>query len=59
VHPRVPRHPPYYGFAGVAEDEERDLIALYYVNLKDRFGITPRAINELYVRFLRPEYLHD
>ncbi|MBF6592196.1 MAG: DNA methyltransferase, partial [Ktedonobacterales bacterium] len=46
-------NPPYYGFAGVAEDEEHDLIAPYYVGLKERFGISPRGINDLYVRFLR------
>ncbi|WIG59645.1 MAG: adenine specific DNA methyltransferase [Ktedonobacterales bacterium] len=46
-------NPPYYGFAGVAEDEERDLIAPYYVGLTERFGIQARGLNDLYVRFLR------
>ena len=46
-------NPPYYKFAGVAEDEEHDLIAPYSVGIKERFHVRPRAINDLYVRFLR------
>ncbi len=46
-------NPPYRGQAGVAEDEEKDLIAPYYVGLKERFDVQPRGINDLYVRFFR------
>lgn len=46
-------NPPYRGQAGVAEDEEKDLIAPYYIGLKERFDVQPRGINDLYVRFFR------
>lgn len=46
-------NPPYRGQAGVAEDEEKDLIAPYYVGLKERFDVQARGINDLYVRFFR------
>lgn len=46
-------NPPYRGPAGVAEDEERELIAPYYVGVAERFGIQVRGINDLYVRFFR------
>ncbi len=45
-------NPPYRGPAGVAEDEEKDLLAPYYVGL-DQFGVQARGINDLYVRFFR------
>jgi Type ISP C-terminal specificity domain/N-6 DNA Methylase len=46
-------NPPYRAQAGVAEDEERDLIVPYYVGLKERFDVQARGINDLYVRFFR------
>jgi hypothetical protein len=46
-------NPPYNGFAGVAEEEEQELLAPYYVGLKERFDVQPRAINDLYIRFFR------
>jgi len=36
-------NPPYCAPAGVAEDEERDLLAPYYVGLGQRFGLQARA----------------
>lgn len=46
-------NPPYRGPAGVAEEEEHDLIAPYYVDLWERFGVQPRGLNDLYIRFYR------
>lgn len=46
-------NPPYRAQAGVAEDEEHELLAPYYVGLKARFSIQASAINDLYVRFFR------
>lgn len=46
-------NPPYYAFAGVAEDEEHDLLAPYYVGLAKRFDVQVRGINDLYIRFFR------
>ncbi len=45
-------NPPYRGAAGVAEDEEGELIQPYYEGI-ERFDVQPRAINDLYVRFFR------
>jgi hypothetical protein len=46
-------NPPYRGPAGVAEEEEHDLIAPYYVGLTERFGIQARSNNDLFIRFFR------
>lgn len=46
-------NPPYRGQAGVAEDEESDLIAPYYIGLTERFDVQAQGLNDLYVRFLR------
>ena len=45
-------NPPYNGFAGVAVDEERDLLKAYRTSKRVRLGDT-RALNDLYVRFFR------
>jgi predicted helicase len=45
-------NPPYNGFAGVALDEERDLMQPYYEGLEE-FDVNIRALNDLYVRFFR------
>ncbi len=46
-------NPPYRGPAGVAEGEEQELLAPYYIGLNEKFNIRARGINELYVRFFR------
>jgi hypothetical protein len=46
-------NPPYYALAGVAEDEEHNLIEPYYKDIAKRFSIQPRSVNDLYVRFFR------
>ncbi len=46
-------NPPYRGPGGVTEDEERELLAPYYVGLSERYSIQARGINDLYVRFFR------
>ena len=45
-------NPPYNGFAGVAIDEENDMLAAYRRPRRARLGDT-RALNDLYVRFFR------
>ncbi len=45
-------NPPYNGFAGVAQDEEQDLMRPYYEGL-DAYGVNVRGLNDLYVRFFR------
>ncbi len=43
-------NPPYNGFAGLAVDEERDLVERYKAGLKE-WGITKNYLGDLYVRF--------
>lgn len=45
-------NPPYNGFAGVAQEEERDLLKPYFEGL-DQYDVQVRALNDLYVRFYR------
>ena len=45
-------NPPYNGFAGVAVDEERDLLTAYKKPKQVQLG-DARALNDLYVRFFR------
>ena len=45
-------NPPYYGFAGVAIDEERDLLEAYRKPKRVHLDDT-RGLNDLYVRFFR------
>ena len=45
-------NPPYNGYAGVAVDEERDLLMAYKQPKQVQLGDT-RALNDLYVRFFR------
>ena len=45
-------NPPYNGFAGVAVDEERELLAAYRTPKQVHLG-DARALNDLYVRFFR------
>ena len=45
-------NPPYNGFAGVAVDEEHELLEAYRRPRRVRLA-DPRALNDLYVRFFR------
>ena len=45
-------NPPYNGFAGVAVDEEHELLEAYRKPRRVRLA-DPRALNDLYVRFFR------
>ena len=45
-------NPPYNGFAGVAVDEEHELLDAYRKPRRVRLA-DPRALNDLYVRFFR------
>jgi len=45
-------NPPYNGYAGVAQDEEAELVAPYKTGLVE-WGITKNYLDDLYVRFLR------
>ena len=45
-------NPPYNGFAGVAIDEERDMLEAYRKPKRVHLGDT-RGLNDLYVRFFR------
>jgi hypothetical protein len=46
-------NPPYYRFAGVAEDEEADLIEPYKAGLYDIWNVQKQLLDDLYVRFFR------
>lgn len=46
-------NPPYNGFAGVAEDEEADLIEPYKRDLARTWGVRKQLLDDLYVRFFR------
>ncbi|MGV8084396.1 MAG: type ISP restriction/modification enzyme [Coriobacteriia bacterium] len=46
-------NPPYNSFAGVAEDEEADLIAPYKKGLVREWGIKKFNLDDLYIRFFR------
>jgi len=45
-------NPPYNGYAGVAQDEEAELVAPYKAGLVE-WGITKNYLDDLYVRFVR------
>ncbi|MCY3922330.1 MAG: N-6 DNA methylase, partial [Chloroflexi bacterium] len=45
-------NPPYNGFAGVAVDEERDMLDAYR-HPSEAVNVDSRALNDLYVRFWR------
>jgi hypothetical protein len=46
-------NPPYNRFAGVAEDEESDLIEPYKAGLYDKWGVRKQLLDDLYIRFFR------
>lgn len=46
-------NPPYNRFAGVAEEEEADLIEPYKAGLYDTWGIRKQLLDDLYIRFFR------
>ena len=46
-------NPPYNRFAGVAEDEEADLIEAYKNGLYEKWGIRKQLLDDLYIRFFR------
>jgi hypothetical protein len=46
-------NPPYNRFAGVAEDEEADLIEPYKTGLYDKWGVRKQLLDDLYIRFFR------
>ena len=46
-------NPPYNGFAGVAQDEEADLIEPYKRDLARDWGVRRQLLDDLYVRFFR------
>ncbi len=45
-------NPPYNGFAGVAQEEEKDLLKPYFEGL-DQYDVQVRGLHDLYVRFYR------
>ncbi len=46
-------NPPYNGFAGVALEEEADLIRPYKERLYQDWGVRKQVLDDLYVRFFR------
>ena len=46
-------NPPYNGFAGVALDEEADLIRPYKDALNEKWGVRKQLLDDLYIRFFR------
>jgi len=46
-------NPPYNRFAGVAEDEEADLIEPYKDGLYEKWGVRKQLLDDLYIRFFR------
>ncbi|HQU44889.1 MAG TPA: hypothetical protein PK867_18890, partial [Pirellulales bacterium] len=46
-------NPPYNRFAGVAEEEEADLIEPYKAGLYETWGIRKQLLDDLYIRFFR------
>jgi hypothetical protein len=46
-------NPPYNRFAGVAEDEEADLIEPYKASLYEKWGVRKQLLDDLYIRFFR------
>ena len=46
-------NPPYNGYAGVALEEEADLIAPYKDGLYDRWHVSKQLLDDLYIRFFR------
>lgn len=46
-------NPPYNRFAGVAEDEEADLIEPYKNGLYEKWGVRKQLLDDLYIRFFR------
>jgi predicted helicase len=46
-------NPPYNRFAGVAEDEEADLIEPFKRGLYEKWGIRKQLLDDLYIRFFR------
>jgi hypothetical protein len=46
-------NPPYNAFAGVASEEEGDLVQPYKAGLADVWGVRKYNLDELYVRFFR------
>jgi hypothetical protein len=46
-------NPPYNGFAGVALEEEADLIRPYKEGLSQLWGVKRQLLDDLYVRFFR------
>lgn len=46
-------NPPYNRFAGVAEDEEADLIEPYKDGLYENWGVRKQLLDDLYIRFFR------
>ena len=46
-------NPPYNGFAGVAQEEEADLIEPYKNGLYEKWGVRKQLLDDLYIRFFR------
>jgi len=46
-------NPPYNRFAGVAEDEEADLIEPYKSGLYEKWRVRKQLLDDLYIRFFR------
>lgn len=46
-------NPPYNRFAGVAEEEEADLIEPYKDGLYERWNVRKQLLDDLYIRFFR------
>ncbi len=46
-------NPPYNRFAGVAEEEEADLIEPYKKDLYEEWGVRKQLLDDLYIRFFR------
>jgi len=46
-------NPPYNRFAGVAEDEEPDLVEPYKQGLYENWGVRKQLLDDLYIRFFR------
>ncbi len=46
-------NPPYNAFAGVAQEEEADLIKPYKEGLYENWGVSRQSLDDLYIRFFR------
>lgn len=46
-------NPPYNSYAGVAEDEEQELVEPYKQGLASKWGVKRNYLDDLYIRFFR------